>query len=126
MFIYNKHKEIKMHHHIINSEMQGCINACSYCHQICIRMAMNHCLELGGKHTAPEHLKLMINCAEICQTCVNFMLSNSPFHHIICQACAKICKACANDCEQIGDMDECIKACQQCAQKCENMESLEA
>jgi len=70
--------------------------------------AMNHCLEVGGKHLEPTHFRLMINCAEICQTSANFMLSGSPYHKLTCGICAQVCEACAQSCEQIGNMDECV------------------
>ena len=104
-----------------NSEMQRCIDACKRCHDVCLRMAMTHCLQKGGQHVEEEHFRLMLNCAEICQTAANFMLSNSSVHDVVCAACAKICDACAHSCEQIGDMDECVQTCRQCAESCEEM-----
>jgi hypothetical protein len=82
---------------------------------------MNHCLESGGKHVEPTHFRLMINCAEICRTAADFMLSNSNLHARICAACAEVCDACAQSCEQVGEMDECIQACRRCADSCRKM-----
>lgn len=101
--------------------MKDCVEACQRCHQMCLQMAMTHCLEQGGKHVEPAHYRLMINCAEICQTSANFMLSQSPCYASVCRVCAEICKACADSCEQIGDMDDCVRACRECAQRCETM-----
>ena len=106
---------------ISNMEMQQCIEACRQCHDVCLQMALTHCLRAGGKHTEEEHLRLMINCAEICQTACNFMLSNSSLHGAVCGACAEVCNACAESCERIGDMDECVRACRHCADSCEDM-----
>lgn len=103
--------------------MQDCIAACNHCHQVCLQTAMNHCLETGGKHVEVAHFRLMMNCAEICQTSFNFQLSNSQFQHRLCEICAEICEACADDCEKIGDMDECVKACRACAESCRQMAS---
>lgn len=102
-------------------EMQQRIEACQQCHNICLRMALTDCLRAGGKHVEEEHFRLMINCAEICQTAANFMLSASALHGVVCQACAKICSACADSCEQVGDMDDCVQACRRCAETCEAM-----
>lgn len=104
-----------------NPTMEDCIEACQRCHQTCLQMAMTHCLEQGGKHVEPEHYRLMINCAEICQTSANFMLSHSALHAVVCAACAEVCTACADSCEQIGDMDDCVRICRECAQRCEAM-----
>jgi hypothetical protein len=111
-----------MHQSTHNEQsMQDCIEACSHCHQVCLQTAMNHCLEAGGKHVEAEHFRLMMNCAEICQTSANFQLSSSPFHSRVCEVCAEVCEACAVNCEKIGGMDECVKACRDCAESCQKM-----
>jgi hypothetical protein len=79
---------------------------------------MVYCLEAGGKHVEATHFRLMMNCAELCQTSTNFMLSKSAFHVNVCGICADVCEACAKSCEAIGDMDECVKACRECAASC--------
>lgn len=99
-------------------DISTCIDNCSTCHQVCLKMAMNHCLELGGEHVAPDHFKLMMDCAKICATSAAFQLSGSAFAKQICAVCAKICEACAASCETIGNMDECITACRACAKSC--------
>jgi hypothetical protein len=63
----------------------------------------------------------MINCAEICQTSANFMLSGSELHKLTCGVCAKVCRRCAEDCERVGEMDPCVEACRACADSCERM-----
>ncbi|MDO8846367.1 four-helix bundle copper-binding protein [Methylicorpusculum sp.] len=101
--------------------MQDCIESCNQCHQACLQTAMNHCLKVGGKHVETAHFRLMLNCAEICQTSANFQLSSSPFHPLVCEVCAKICEACAESCKKIGGMDECVEACLNCAESCRKM-----
>jgi len=88
---------------------------------MCLQSAMNHCLEAGGKHVEPSHFRLMMNCAEMCQTSLNFMLSNSPFSKQVCAVCAEICDACAESCDQLDGMEECAKACRECAESCRSM-----
>ena len=110
-----------MSHHMISSSMQRCIDNCLTCHSVCLREAMTHCLEVGGKHLAPPHFRLMINCAELCQTTANFMLSNSAYHSLVCALCADVCEACAQSCEQVGEMDECVQMCRRCAESCREM-----
>jgi hypothetical protein len=114
-------KENDMPSPSFDSSMQQCIDECLHCYRTCMQTAMNHCLETGGPHVEPEHFRLMMNCAEICRTSADFMLSSSPLHARICSACAEVCDACADSCEQIGDMDECVQACRSCAQSCHQM-----
>lgn len=107
--------------HALNQEIQNCIRECLECYQVCKREAMNHCLETGGKHTEPNHFRLMLSCAEICKTAADSMLSNSPLHAQVCGACAEVCAACMRSCEQVGDMDECVQACRRCEESCRHM-----
>jgi hypothetical protein len=110
-------------HHQLSQAMQNCIDDCLQCYQTCTREAMNHCLEAGGRHVEPKHFRLMMNCAEMCRTAAEFMLSSSALHARICAACAEVCDACAQNCEEIGDMDDCALECRRCAQSCLQMSS---
>ena len=109
-----------------NKEIQQCIEECLNCHRVCLQEAMNHCLEAGGQHTEPTHFRLMINCAEICQTSANFMLSSSPHHAKVCGVCAEICTACAESCAAIPDMEMCAQTCRRCAESCRQMAQMAA
>lgn len=114
------------HSHSMSSDMQECMDACHQCHMSCLRMAATHCLEMGGRHVEPQHMRLMLDCAEICQTAMNFMLRDSAHHAAICAACARVCRACAASCQEVGDMQECVEACLRCADSCERMASMAA
>ncbi len=109
------------HQHRMASPMQDAIKACLDCHSMCLQTAMNFCLERGGRHVEQQHFRLMINCAELCQTSANFMLSDSPLHGRVCAICAEACEACAKSCEKVGDMRECAEECQRCAKSCRSM-----
>ena len=112
--------------HTTNPEMQACIDTCAKCHQTCLHEAMNHCLEEGGEHVAPDHFRLMMNCAEMCQTSANFMLSGSALSRQVCGVCAEICDACAQSCEETEGMEECARVCRECAESCRRIAGSEA
>ena len=82
---------------------------------------MNHRLEAGDRHIEPKHFRLMMACAEICQTSANVMLMGSDLHKHTCAGCAEVCEECARSCEQVGDMQECVDACRRCAESCRKM-----
>lgn len=103
------------------SMLRDAIKACLDCHSMCIQTAMNFCLERGGRHVEQEHFRLMLNCAELCQTSANFMLSGSPLHGRVCAVCAEACEACAKSCEKVGDMRDCVEECLRCAKSCRSM-----
>jgi hypothetical protein len=115
--MHTTHAHTDVHGH----DLRDCIEACSACHDMCQHMIFEHCLQLGGKHVEPEHLKLMADCAQICHTAEDFMLRGSPRHMLTCRICAEICEACAGDCERIGEMDDCVTACRRCAKSCREM-----
>lgn len=104
-----------MTHHTLSPEIQRCIEVCKQGHDIFLQTVLTHCLQVGGKHVEEAHFRLMINCAEICQTSANFMLRNSLVHEAVCVACAEVCDACTESCECIGDMDDCAQRCRRCA-----------
>ena len=107
--------------HQISTEMQRCIDECLRCYQTCLGTATNHCLEAGGQHVEPQHVRLMMACAEICRTSAHFMLMNSEHNKHLCRECAEICDQCAADCERVGEMAACVQQCRACAESCRKM-----
>lgn len=108
----------------LSEMMQRCIQNCEDCHMICMR-TVQHCLTMGGKHADPNHIGLMLDCADICRTSADYMLRNSPRHHQTCNLCSTVCTECADDCERMagGDqmMMQCAQICRQCAESCRMM-----
>jgi hypothetical protein len=110
-----------MHMSSVSPDMARCIDECLHCYRTCMETAMNHCLQSGGRHVEPDHFRLMMNCAQLCRTSADFLMSGSPLHVHTCDACAAVCDACADSCEQVGDMDVCVQACRSCAESCHQM-----
>lgn len=106
-----------------NAKMQECIDACHECHDKCETMLFTHCLQKGGEHAAPEHVKLMADCIAICHLAADFMLRQSSLHSAVCEACARICDACAASCESLEDahVKACAEVCRRCAATCRSM-----
>ena len=102
-------------------ELQPCIERCQACHATCLQMAATHCLQAGGKHVEPAHFRLMLDCAQICQTSADFMLRQSELHAQLCALCAVVCERCAQSCEAVGGMEACVQACRACAESCRAM-----
>lgn len=93
----------------------------------CVRVCeetLSYCLRQGGRHVEAEHLKLVIDCADICGPTAAFMQRGSRFMTEISRTCAEVCHACAVDCAQFeGDeqMMRCVEACRRCADSCTQM-----
>jgi hypothetical protein len=110
--------------HQISADMRECISNCTECHAICTETAQ-HCLGMGGAHAAPEHIGLLLDCAQICATSADFMLRGSALHSRTSGVCAEACQRCAEDCERLAEGDEtmlrCAELCRRCAESCRRM-----
>jgi hypothetical protein len=108
----------------MNSEMQQCIDNCTACHNACVE-TISHCLKMGGEHSSADHIRLLMDCAQICGVSADFMLRGSHRHEKTCGVCADICAECASDCERIAQGDEtmlrCAEMCRRCAASCGRM-----
>jgi len=102
-------------------DMQDCIDACTNCHQACLQTALTFCLKQGGRHVAPEHFRLMMDCAAICELSADLQLGNSRYSDRICAICADVCHACAESCMDLDGMEECVRACEACERSCREM-----
>jgi hypothetical protein len=105
------------------SAMKSSIDTTMECESICVGM-VDHGLTKGGDHAAPDHIRLLLDCAEICQTAATFMARGSAFHAQTCRICADICERCAESCERIADDEEmrhCAEVCRRCAESCREM-----
>jgi uncharacterized protein DUF326 len=108
---------------LVDRALQECIEECSTCHHVCL-LTSAHCLSQGGAHVRAEHLTLLADCADVCQTTANLMLRGSEQHGFTCAACAAICSACEQSCAAFPDdraMRECADACRRCADACEKL-----
>ena len=115
-------------HSMVDERMRACIDECQNCHDSCAE-TVTHCLEMGGEHAEASHIRLLLDCAEICQTSANFMLRTSDFHAQTCGVCADVCEACARDCERFEDdqmMQQCAETCRSCASSCQVMADMTA
>jgi hypothetical protein len=110
-----------------HKNMQECLENCQECHAICTTTAQ-HCLSMGGKHAEPAHIRLLLDCAQICQTSADFMLRGSDLHPMTCGTCAEVCTRCAESCERIGKddahMQKCADMCRRCAASCHQMSTM--
>ena len=109
----------------LTDEMQMCIQNCIQCHQVCLHL-IQHCLQKGGAHAEPAHIRLLQDCAQICSTSADFMIRGSDIHGRTCAVCAEACLACAADCERFADdemMKNCAEICRRCAESCQKMAS---
>lgn len=105
------------------TNQEKCIRDCMKCFENCTR-TISYCISQGGKHVEAEHIKIMMECIDMCRMSATLMISNAQFSHEHCQLCAKVCDACAESCDSLGEdkvMGECAASCRTCAESCRNM-----
>jgi hypothetical protein len=110
----------------MDDKMRAGIEKAKECRQICLE-TLEYCKSKGGEHASEEHLKLLEDCAKICETSADFMERGSDHHSKVCAVCADICDKCAESCEMMEDdeqMQKCAQICRECAESCRGMTSL--
>ncbi len=105
------------HHTMTDDEMQECITGCLACHATCLQ-TVAHCLDVGGAHVTQQHVRLLLDCAELCLSSAHLMITRSPYAGRSCALCAEACRACEAACLEMKDAADlrCAAACRRCAE----------
>ena len=104
--------------------MDECIRSCTDCSRVCLE-TIAYCLEQGGQHASAADIKLLQDCADICQVSAASMARKSEMHGRFCALCAEIGEKCVEACERLGgdaQMQRCAEACRKCAEQCREEE----
>jgi hypothetical protein len=110
-------------HTKMGEHMSQSIELSQECHNTCVEV-LSYSLQSSTEYLPETTLRLLRDCAEICQTNANFLLRSSEFHAQICGVCAEICGKCATTLEQFTDdsrLQQCADICQRCAEACQVM-----
>ncbi len=102
--------------------MREGLKACTRCSRVA-KETLTFALFHGAEHAEADHLRRLMDCAEICQTTADFLLRASPQHGAICRACIEVCKACAEDARAIGtpELQRLADHCGRCAAACDTL-----
>ena len=104
------------------ADANTCADLCQATRQSCLE-TMLYCLGRGGPYADADHIRLLADCAEMCQTAADFMLRESPLHGSVCAVCAEVCDQCAIECDAFAEsrLEQCARLCRQCAASCESL-----
>jgi hypothetical protein len=105
-----------------SDEVLECLKNSLDCYQECTE-TLTRCTAMGDKHSAPEHLNRLMDCARICVTNADFMLRNSNYYQQTCGITANICDECSDSCDMFEEdfMKQCANVCRRCAESCREM-----
>ena len=113
----------------LTAEMGECIARCTSCYNACVETTI-HCLTMGGEHAAVEHIRLLLDCAQVCATSRDYMLRGSDFHPQACGLCAQVCQRYAEWTDEHPGVDavmrRCGEECRGCAESCRAMAAASA
>jgi hypothetical protein len=101
-----------------SSQIEDCVTHLLDCHKLCLSAAMTHDLEGEGAVRRPQHLRLLLDCAQLCMTTADALLRKSQFHAQLCALCTDVCETCARECEALQGMNACVATCRDCAESC--------
>lgn len=101
-------------------EADSCQAACLHCHEVCRKTAFDMS-PAAAKEMNLDDIRMLFECAELCQLSANWQLSGSQYCRQICAVCAQVCRECESRCVGKIDMEECEYVCRRCAESCEAM-----
>ncbi len=104
----------------ITPEIRQSISECLACYSVCTE-TLGYCTDKGGALAAPELLRRLRDCAELCRVSAEFLLRGSELAARLCALTAQAAAACAQTCATIpGDaqLHACQDACLRCAASC--------
>jgi hypothetical protein len=104
-------------------ETKECITALQACHAACLQFATFDCLEGGILQVEANRIRLMLDCAEICQTAANFLIRDSDHYLRVCREAAVICEDLSSVCCKITTMKRVLVACNNCVSACRAIDS---
>ena len=91
-----------------------CIAACEYC--------SDACLHENNVKMLVDCIRIDRDCADICQTALNYIARDSKHAGTIVELCSQICSECADECEKHASHHEhcryCAEVCRRCEEEC--------
>ena len=107
----------------VTNTYQTCIDACGRCTQACYE-CLEACMNEPDVQARTKCMKMLVECARMCEMSVAGMASNAMFKKQHCSLCATVCESCAQDCAMFLDAhcQKCAQECSACARECRNMD----
>jgi hypothetical protein len=108
----------------IPPKVRACIEATSACYTVCTE-TLSYSLDGGGHLFDERHLRLLIDCCEVCQTTQNALLRSSEVGTMLAAVCVEVCEKVAENCRKVDGMDsqlmECAETCDHTADCCRRL-----
>ena len=102
----------------LEPETKTCVAALQACHATCLQFATFDCMQGNYPRVGPNQFRLMLDCAELCQTAANFLIRDSDHYLRVCREALVICEDLASDCRKFPGMEAILAACDECVSAC--------
>ena len=79
-----------------------------------------HCTDKGGDHADGHHLRLLLDCAEICRITATLHGHRSDLCPAESVVCIDACERCAASCDRVASDDPMMRACAEQLRRCAN------
>jgi hypothetical protein len=110
--------------HRAGERFGAALEACTDCHQVCVE-AVSYGLQQKGQAAHLLHVRLLMDCATVCDATRDLALRSSDFAHQMFALCAQVCERTAASCERLeGEaFTRCAEACRRCSAACRALAS---
>ena len=102
-------------------DMSKAIQDAHSCHTVCLE-TIGYCLQQGRRHASPDHIRILIDRAQTCETSADLMTRQSRMRPQVSGISADTSDVCAESCQQTGSSDQtmqrCVGACRAYAASC--------
>jgi hypothetical protein len=104
-------------------QMWDCVSVCSDTQRSCLD-TVRYCLDMGGRFSASGRIRVLLDCASMCQTTAEDSRHGSILYEQSASYCAHLCERVARELYPLAADDmiqACILACQRCAEYCQGI-----
>lgn len=98
-----------------DKEMRRCIAALQECQTACLQHIS---YDSKREQQAEGLLCSLMDCAEICQIAISFLVRDSNHYLRICLEVVEICRDLASNCEGVDGMEGVLSVCDECVSAC--------
>jgi hypothetical protein len=112
---------------MMRDHVQACIEACREAHRICMETVTY--LPASSSRVAPEGIRLLFNCAEVCQMSATLLRDGWELNGRTGAISAEVCEESARYCDGLGEdprIRDCAEACRRCAETCHRLAAVAA
>jgi len=104
-------------------QMWDCGTVCMDTQRICLD-TVRYSLDTGGRYSGSGRIRVLLDCAAMCQTTAEDSRHGSILYEQSCTYCADLCERCVRELHPLAADDTiqaCILACKHCAECCRSI-----